>query len=125
MAELSGATLWAITSYFNPVGYRRRIENYRVFRQRLTVPLVTVELSFDGIFQLQRTDADVLVQIHGGDVMWQKERLLNIALQWLPSTCEKIAWLDCDVIFARHDWAELANRALDEYLSPPPLSRAL
>jgi hypothetical protein len=115
MAELSGATLWAITSYFNPVSYRRRIENYRVFRQRLTVPLVTVELSFDGIFQLQRTDADVLVQIHGGDVMWQKERLLNIALQWLPSTCEKIAWLDCDVIFTRPDWAEQANRALDEY----------
>ena len=115
MAERNGATFWAITCYFNPAGYRRRLENYRLFRQRLTVPLVTVELSFDGIFQLQSADADVLVQIQGGDVMWQKERLLNIALKWLPDTCKKIAWLDCDVIFARHDWAEQARRALDEF----------
>jgi hypothetical protein len=114
MTKLSGATLWAITCYFNPADYQRRLANYRLFRQRLNVPLVTVELSFDGTFQLQQADAEVLVQIHGGDVMWQKERLLNIALQWLPNSCEKIAWLDCDVVFACPDWAEQANRALDE-----------
>ena len=46
--------LWAITSYFNPVGYQRRLENYRIFRQRLTVPLVTVELSFAPVFELAK-----------------------------------------------------------------------
>lgn len=116
MAKLSRGTLWAMTCYFNPVGFRRRLENYRLFRQRLTVPLVTVELSFDGSFQLRPEDANVLWQIHGGDVMWQKERLLNIALQLIPKTCDKIAWLDCDVIFARDDWAEHASQALDEFL---------
>ena len=29
--------LWGITSYFNPVGCRRRLLNYRVFRKRLQV----------------------------------------------------------------------------------------
>jgi hypothetical protein len=29
--------LWAITTFFNPAGYRRRRENYRVFRERLGV----------------------------------------------------------------------------------------
>ena len=30
-------------------------------------------------------------------------------------TCDKIAWLDCDVVFERNDWAERASRALDDY----------
>jgi hypothetical protein len=108
--------LWAITCYFNPVGYKRRLENYRVFRRRLAVPLVTVELSFDGSFQLDNDDADILVRIRGRDVMWQKERLLNIALKRVPKNCDKIAWLDCDIVFDSEDWAEQASRALDASL---------
>jgi hypothetical protein len=115
MSNSCSGSFWAITCYFNPVGYRRRIENYRLFRRHLKVPLVTVELSFDGNFELQQEDADVLVQIHGRDVMWQKERLLNIALEWLPDSCDKIAWLDCDVIFGSNDWVERASRALDKF----------
>ena len=111
---MTGEPLWAITSYFNPVGYRRRLENYRVFRERLAVPLATVELSFDGRFELRAGDADALLQIHGGDVMWQKERLLNLALRLLPDACDKVAWVDCDIVFTRHDWAAQASRALDD-----------
>jgi hypothetical protein len=106
--------LWAITAYFNPVGYKRRLRNYHVFRQRLSVPLVTVELAFDGGFQLAEGDADILVQIRGGDIMWQKERLLNIGLGHVPPKCDAVAWLDCDVIFASDDWAARARRALDD-----------
>lgn len=105
--------LWAITAYFNPAGYRRRGQNYRVFRQRLTVPLVTVELSFNGRFELAAGDADILVQLDGGDVMWQKERLLNVALQHLPPACDTVAWLDCDIVLASDDWAVRARRALE------------
>ena len=108
-------TLWAITCYFNPVGFKRRIANYRLFRQRLAAPLVTVELSFDGTFQLRHDDADILVQLHGHDVMWQKERLLNLALKCLPDGCDKVAWLDCDVIFGSDDWVARAEHALDEF----------
>ena len=111
---MSGDTLWAITCYFNPAGYRRRLETYRLFRERLAVPLATVELSFDGRFQLGPGDADELRQIHGRDVMWQKERLLNLALSLLPAACDKVAWLDCDVVFADPEWPARASRALDE-----------
>ena len=38
--------LWGITCYFNPVGYKRRLQNYHVFRRHLTIPLITVELSY-------------------------------------------------------------------------------
>ena len=107
--------LWAITSYFNPAGFRRRLTNYRIFRQRLNVPLVTVELSFGPEFELSTDDADILIQLRGGDVMWQKERLLNVALQALPNSCEKVAWLDCDILFGNPAWPENASKALDQF----------
>jgi len=104
--------LWAITSFFNPAGYKNRLINYRLFRSHLRVPLVAVELSFSGKFELRESDAEILVQIRGGDVMWQKERLLNVALRSLPSECDMVAWLDCDVIFSSNDWSERTREAL-------------
>ena len=74
--------MWAITTYFNPVQYKRRLSNYKIFRANLGIPLVTVELSFDGRFELTNRDADILIQISGGAVLWQKERLLNVALKF-------------------------------------------
>lgn len=105
--------LWAITALFNPARYKSRLANYRIFRQHLSVPLLAVELSFGGSFELHNGDAQILVQLAGGDVLWQKERLLNVALRALPSECEIVAWLDCDVIFASDDWPERARRALE------------
>jgi hypothetical protein len=77
--------------------------------------LVTVELSFDGTFHLRPRDAEILVQLPGRDVLWQKERLLNLACQWIPRRCEEIAWLDSDIIFDCAEWAELASQALEEF----------
>ena len=109
-----GGLLGAITCYFNPGGYRRKLRNYRIFRRRLTVPLVCVELSYASHFELEPSDADVLVQVRGQAVLWQKERLLNVALQSLPAAYEAVAWLDCDVIFERDDWPDLALQALQD-----------
>ncbi len=108
----AGSTLWAITSYFNPMHYRRRLATYHGFRQRLQVPLATIELSFDGHFELGADDANLLVQLRGDDVMWQKERLLNVLLPQLPAACRHIAWLDCDIVFERQDWPERIADAL-------------
>jgi hypothetical protein len=107
--------MWSITSYYNPVRYKRRLANYRIFRENLAVPLVTMELSFDGHFELTEGDADVLIQISGGAVLWQKERLLNVALKSVPPNVSNIAWLDCDVIFGRSDWVDAANEQLNKF----------
>jgi len=107
--------LWAITSFFNPAGYQRRLENYQVFRKHLGVPVVTAELSYDGQFALRESDADILLRLNGADVMWQKERLLNLAVDSLPDECKYIAWIDCDVIFEKPDWAEAAMEALETF----------
>lgn len=108
-------SLWAITSYFNPAGYRRRFYNYHVFREHLKAALVTVELARGGSdFELQPGDADVLVQLRSDHVLWQKERLLNIALKHVPPHVRYVAWLDCDVLFGNEDWVTDACRVLDE-----------
>jgi hypothetical protein len=106
--------IWAITSYFNPVRSWRRLVNYRTFRSKLRIPLVAVELSFDGQFELTRDDADILVQLSGGALLWQKERLLNVGLQSVPAGVENVALLDCDVVFEREDWAEATEAKLHE-----------
>ena len=90
--------------------YRRRHANYRAFRERLNVPLVAVELAHGPDFELTEEDADVLIQLRDGDVMWQKERLLNVALGGLPASCRKVVWVDCDIVFAAEDWAERVER---------------
>lgn len=107
--------LWAITSYFNPMRSSRRLQNFRIFRENINVPLVAVELSYGDAFELQEEESDILIQLRGAAVLWQKERLLNLALQVLPSTCSKVAWLDCDVIFGTPDWAKSASRLLDHF----------
>jgi hypothetical protein len=107
--------LWAITAYVNPLRYRRRLANYRTFRARLDVPLVAVELAYGTDFELGEGDADVLIRLRGRDVMWQKERLLNVALRAVPAGCRKIVWIDCDMLFEGADWWDRLDALLDRY----------
>lgn len=83
--------------------------------KNLTVPLATVELSYNGKFVLEDGDADLLIRLNTGDVLWQKERLLNLLIDAVPDTCEYIAWLDCDVVFENRDWPAQAIKAFERY----------
>ncbi len=106
--------MWAVTSFYNPARFKRRLANYKIFRANLEIPLVTVELSFNGHFELTETDADILIQISGGAILWQKERLLNLAIKSVPSGVKNVAWIDCDVIFDRGDWMDEAELQLEK-----------
>ena len=48
---------WAITCYFNARRSRRRYTNYQYFSQALNTPLLTVEWSVDGNYDLGKLDA--------------------------------------------------------------------
>jgi hypothetical protein len=122
-SRLSGK-FWAITCYFNPIGYQSRLKNYRIFRQALAVPLVAVEWSQDGQYHLRPDDAEILIQIQSEDLLWQKERLLNIALQSVPRDCRFVAWLDCDVVFENADWPMQAAELLQSFKVVEPFQFA-
>ncbi len=114
---------WAITAYFDPLDCGNRLETYREFRRNLRVPLVAVELSFDDRFDLGPGDADILIQVRGDDVLWQKERMLNIGLRALPDRCDAVAWLDCDSVFVREDWVAASRRQLENFALVQPFER--
>lgn len=104
------SSTWAITAYYNPSRGVLRRRNYDVFRRRLEAPLLTVEWSADGHFEIAEGDADILVRVSGGGCLWQKEALLNVALSRVPAHCRFVAWLDCDVVFDRPGWSRTAER---------------
>ena len=105
--------IWAITCYFNTSDSPRRLQNFRGFRERLGIPLVAIELSFDGEFELGESDAEILLRRTSRDELWHKERLLNLALDAVPEHCAAIAWIDADVLFENESWHEEALVALE------------
>jgi hypothetical protein len=105
-------SLWAVTAFFNPAGYRSRLGNYRCFRRQLRVPLLTVEWSETGAFQLGDDEADRLLRLSGGDLMWQKERLLGIAARHLPDDCEAVLLIDADILLPGDSWPERLRELL-------------
>ena len=119
-------TFWGVTVFFNPTGYANKLENYKKFRessQRQGLNLLAVELGFgDKPFELVRNDADILIQLRGseGCVLWQKEALLNVALKNLPEHCDKIAWLDCDILFKNDRWVDETAGLLERYVVVQP-----
>jgi hypothetical protein len=106
--------LAVITSYFNPEGFASRLRNFDWFAApfRGSGPrLFTVECAFgEAPHSLGGDDP-----VRSRSVLWQKERLLNVALSRLPPRFTKVAWIDCDVLFENPDWAVETARLLDTY----------
>jgi hypothetical protein len=115
-----------VTSYFNPCGYRCRAENFERFMEPILaggVPIVVVEGSFDGRKGLPERFVTRLVPLR--DVMWQKERLLDLGAAWLPSECTKVAWLDADVLFEDPSWLVRTSEALETMAVVQPFRAAV
>lgn len=100
------ARFHAVTCFFNPCGFKSLLRNYFAFSSELRrqgVPLLTVECAFgDGDYQIPESE----VRVRSQSIMWQKERLLNHAMNFLPDDCDYVAFLDCDVLFSHDDWHE-------------------
>ena len=102
-----------ITCVFNPANSQRLRDNYVQFRKNLKHPIVTVELAFNH----QPFFIEDAIHIRGTDknLMWQKERLLNIALESLPAHIDKVAWLDADIIFCNENWFSETEKKLETH----------
>lgn len=119
-------SFWGITTFFNPAGYKNKIKNYHIFREnskRQGLKLLTVELAFGNKkFELKNNDADILIQLRTNDILWHKERMINVGLSHLPKDCDKFAWLDCDIIFLNENWIKQTSDLLQEYSIIQPFS---
>lgn len=119
--------LWCVTTYFNPAHYRTRRANFEAFVAPVRaahIPVLTVECAVGGDpFELP-PGPDV-VQVRGPHILWQKERLINLAIAHLPSAASKVAWLDGDILFSNPDWALETATQLETLPVVQPFSQAV
>lgn len=122
-------SFWVLSAFFNPTKTLSKLDNYHCFRENLArqgLKLLTVECALnDNNFELMPEDADKLIQVRSNSVLWHKERLLNIGLKNLPTDCDKIAWLDADIIFLNDSWAQEVAELLEQYHFVKPFNQAI
>jgi hypothetical protein len=109
-----------ITAYFNPQNYRSRLQNLTRFLEPLMGGGVDVTLAegvFDNVSRVPANCATRIIKVTGCAILWQKERLLNIALSYVPRSARYIAWLDCDVLFSNPFWLVNAADELSDRLT--------
>ena len=119
--------LYIITTYFNPYNYHIRLANYMRFIERIKATglhLLTVECTF-GKDTFELPCDDNVIQIHGRDLMWQRERLLNIGIASLPDNVKKIAWVDAELLFTNPQWAVETSNMLDVYPVVQPFQKVI
>lgn len=129
MAEELPGSFWAITTFFNPCGYKNKLENYKKFREsskKQGLKLLAIEVVFGNKpFELAEDDADILVQRKASSILWQRERMLNVALKYLPEDCDKIAWIDNDIIFTNENWINDTCNLLQSYAVIQPFQYSI
>lgn len=120
---------WVVTCYYNPCHYENRLKNYIGFQKQLkkqNVNLMTIELiQSEGQNHIPSHMSDLYMYVVEPDVLWAKERLLNIAIENLPPECTQVCWCDCDIIFERDNWATICSNLLKEYRIVQPFSSAI
>jgi len=115
--------IWIVSCYANPLRYRTRRENFRRFAAAITEQggnLLVLEMADQhGEFELDEKSFNC-VRLRGDGLIWQKERMLNLALQHLPRECRKIVWADGDILFESPDWIALTSEALERHVVVQP-----
>lgn len=120
--------IWGVTAFFNSSGNPVLLDNLDRFAasvRRQGLRLLVVELAFgDAAFQVPPSWCDRLVQRRSETVLWQKERLLNLGVDHLPPACDKVVWLDGDIVFENDDWVGETAARLESYAVVQPFDVA-
>ncbi len=112
--------MWGIACYFNSGGSSRRLDQLKVFAKRIRqqgLPLLVVECcNEDAGYEVDTNIADIVVPLRSRSILWQKERLLNHALSFLPATCDSVVWCDCDILLMNDEWVSKTRALLKQYV---------
>ena len=101
--------LYVVACVFNPRRFESRIRLFREFEDYVRASgakLFVVEAAFgDRRHEVTERGNPMHLQLRTDVELWHKERLLNLGIQHLPPEAKYVAWVDTDVHFTRHDWA--------------------
>lgn len=85
-------------------------------RQFPEIKLYTAELVYgDRQFEVTEENDPTDFRFRTDNVLWAKERLINLTIQRLPANWKYVAWIDADVIFAKPTWAIETVERLQHY----------
>ncbi|MCZ7547689.1 MAG: hypothetical protein M5U11_00840 [Anaerolineales bacterium] len=119
--------IWVVTCYFNSPGYQTKFNNFLKFEsnfRKAGINLVTIECAF-GNSDFALYESPNTLRIRSQDVMWQKERLINVAIAKLPQYVRKVAWVDCDILFSNPNWLVETSKLLEKYPVVQPFQTAI
>jgi len=119
--------LWIVSTYFDSEGYSSKLRALRSYLRSVDesgIPLLLVEGAF-GKRPFLLPESERVLHVRCPSVMWQKERLLNVAIKNLPPSCRKVAWLDTDIFFENPRWAVETSELLDRVPVVQPFDVAL
>tara|TARA_R110000787_G_scaffold39265_6_gene98618 strand:- start:5148 stop:6419 length:1272 start_codon:yes stop_codon:yes gene_type:complete len=106
-----------ITCFFNPCKYNNILSNYYLFTQEIKkyADLHTVELSYDDHWEIFGGNVE-RVEGTEDNLMWQKERLLNMLAQKIlqDPKYKYVAWVDADILFSNPNWVIEMKEKLQE-----------
>jgi hypothetical protein len=110
--------LWFVTTYYNPLNYYSRRKNFEVFYDSLkkqTENIYVVEL----LMGSEQSSLSHIVPSHNlhivrtNNILWHKESLLNIGFQNLPNDCDRVCWIDCDLVAQDKNYVKKIYNALN------------
>jgi hypothetical protein len=115
-------TLYVVTVIFNPFRYLSRYRLYKAFAKHVEdggAKLLTVEIALgDREFEVTDPADQWNIQLRTNANLWHKERALNIGFNRLAQLVPEWkfgAWIDADIVFYRHDWAQETIQMLEHH----------
>jgi hypothetical protein len=124
--------LYIITPIFNPFDFQSRIRLYRNFARHMEdsgARLFTIEAAFgDRAFQVTTADNPMNCQVRTNQILWHKERMINLAVARLLHVVPDarfLGWYDADVTFANPDWAAEVTHKLTHLSVIQPFATAI
>jgi len=120
-AQRLPGSLWCLCPYFNLTNSVNRTENFRVFYHRMMEHGVNIlfaeQALHDKAFELQDIvhEHQLPVRLCADKILWQQQTLINLLLEHLPDDCDKVCWIDSDVMFGNEDWHVNVSRMLEQY----------
>lgn len=116
----SNEKLHVLVTLFNPSGFKRRVQLHNEFCERMrkepNVELYICEISPDGHPFVGSAEEDPKhIQINSSDVLWCKERAVNMLIHRLPKDWKYAAMIDADVTFVNHNWVADTIYRLNQY----------
>lgn len=106
-----------ITTYFNFTDSKQIKKNYINFRKKFRHKIWTAEICLP--HQKFFINDSIKLKVDYTQILWQKERAMNILLSYLPRSTDTVVWLDADIVIENRNFL----RDIDHTLSFHPVAQ--